>query len=279
MKSGRSLSSYFRAKKVIVTGGSSGIGKAVARSLLGYGADVTIVSDRIDKLQHTAEEFKTEGLYPTIIQCDLAKSEDIARLVDRVATDLGVPDIIINNAGFAVYRTFEQSSLNEIKRLMEVNLLGAMQLTRHFLPEFIRRRSGAIVNMASIAGTMAITPNGTYCAAKHGLVAWSKCLRYELARFNIHVNIICPGRVLTPFFNHETFRSRAARPETGYVVPLPAVVNGTLMAIMKNRSLTYIPHTLGLLSWLNATFPCAIGLIYRRLMLSRIESIYNPKQQ
>lgn len=74
------------------------------------------------------------------------------------------------NAGFAVYRTFEQSSPDEIGRLMKVNLLSAMILTKCLLPAFIHRLSGIIANMASIAGTTAITPNGTYCAAKHGLV-------------------------------------------------------------------------------------------------------------
>jgi short-subunit dehydrogenase len=277
MKPGKSPSHYFRGKKAIVTGGSSGIGKEIARSLLRYGAVVTIVSDRLDKLQLALEEFKAEGLCANAIQCDLSKSEDIENLFDRVASDFGAPDIIINNAGFAVYRTFEQSSLDEIGRLIEVNLLGAMRLTRSFLPELIRRRSGAIVNMASIAGTMAITPNGTYCAAKHGLVAWSECLRYELARFNIQVNVICPGRVLTPFFDHETFQLRAARPETGYTLPLSVVVERTLMAIIKNQFLTYIPRTLGVLSRLKAALPFMINPLYERLMMNRIDSIYNQK--
>lgn len=277
IKSNKSLHDYFLAKKVIVTGGSSGIGKALAHSLLSHGADVTIVSDRMDALQLALKEFETQGLCASALQCDLAKGEDVVRLVDRVVTELGAPDIIVNNAGFAVYRTFEQSSINEIDRLMEVNLLAAMRLTRHFLPEFIRRRSGIIVNMASIAGTMAITPNATYCAAKHGLVGWSECLRYELARFNVQVNVICPGRVLTPFFDHETFRLRAARPETGYTLPLSLVVEGTLKAIVKNRFITYIPGTLRFLSWLKAALPFMVDPVYRRLMLNRIDSIYNGR--
>ncbi len=274
MKSVGSPLNYFKNKKVIVTGGSSGIGKAIAHGLLKIEAEVTIVSDRADSLRLTSEEFKADSLHVNTLQCDLANSQEISNLFDRVSSDDNIPDIIINNAGYAVYRTFEQSSPGEIERLIQVNLLGAMSLTRYFLPEFIRRRSGTIVNMASIAGTMAITPNGTYCSAKHALVAWSECLRYEISRFNINVNVICPGRVLTPFFDHETFQLRSARPETSSTLPLAVVVEGTLNAIMKNRFITYMPKTLGFLSWVKSAFPFIINPIYQKLMHSRIKSIY-----
>ena len=277
MRSKNLITNTFQGKKIVITGGSSGIGKALAHALLVQGSVVTIVSNRIDTLQSASEDFKAQGLNAVALQCDLANCQDIEKLVNRIISDHGIPDILINNAGFAVYRTFEQSSLDEIERLMQVNLLSAMRLTKLFLPGFIQRKSGIIVNMASIAGKLAITPNGTYSTAKHGLVAWSECLQYELSRFNIAVNVICPGRVLTPFFDHETFKSRSKRKETGHVVPLADVVNGTLRAIKKNRFMTYIPNTLGLISWLKATFPTVINPIYRRLMLSRIESIYNPK--
>jgi len=161
--------------------------------------------------------------------------------------------------------------------LIAVNLLASMRLTRHFLPWFIQRRSGSIVNMASIAGTMAITPNAAYCAAKHALVGWSECLSYELAGFNIHVNVICPGRVLTPFFDHETFRSRKTRRETNYTVPLPRVVDGALKAIHKNRSFKFIPPTIGLISYLKASLPFLFNPAYRVLMHSRINSIYKKR--
>lgn len=273
----KSLSNFFGAKKVIITGGSSGIGKALAHGFLSHGAHVVIVSDRMDGLQRALEEFETEGLRANALPCDLAKGEEIVSLVGRVVREFGAPDIIVNNAGFAVYRTFEQSSLDEINRLIEVNLLASLRLTRCFLPELIQRRSGIIVNMASVAGTMVITPNATYCTAKHGLVSWSECLRYELARFNIHVNVICPGRVLTPFFDHETFRLREPRPETGYTLSLSRVVEGTLEGIVKNRFMTYIPRTLGILSWLKRALPFIVNPVYRNLMLSRIDSVYNRR--
>ena len=95
----------------------------------------------------------------------------------------------------------------------------------------IAKSSGQIVNVASIAGRLVITPNCTYTAAKHGLVALSEALRYELGYFGIKVNVVCPGRIETPFFDHETFQQREKRPETKYTVPIEKVSRGIIRAI------------------------------------------------
>jgi short-subunit dehydrogenase len=272
-----SFQKFYSGKKVLITGGSSGIGKALAHNLLTHGADVSILSEKADALQSALEEFSASGYSAHAFHCDLADGQTIPGVANRIISQTGVPDILINNAGFAVYRTFEQSPVEEIDRLIAVNFLASVRLTRHFLPFFIQRRSGSIVNMASIAGTMAITPNATYCASKHALVAWSECLSYELAGFNIHVNVICPGRVLTPFFDHETFQSRKTRRETDYTVPLTRVVDGTLNAIYKNCAFKYIPLTIGLISYLKASIPFLFNPAYRVLMHSRINSIYDRR--
>ena len=277
MSSAEHLSRYFTGKKALVTGGSSGIGKSLAQGLLRHGAEVVIVSDNGEALRTALEELRAAGNAVSSYRCDLAESGQIERLARSIVDERGVPDILINNAGFATYRTFEQTPLEEVERLLKVNLLGAMLLTRHLLPGFIQRRSGAIVNMSSIAGTIPMTPCGTYSAAKHGMVAWSETMLSELARFDIHVNVICPGRVETPFFSHETFRRRAARPETKLTLPMSVVVEETLKAIAANRFLTYVPRTLGWLSWLRAAFPFAVNPVLRWLMRARVESLYTIK--
>jgi short-subunit dehydrogenase len=273
----KTLASFFSGKRVAITGGSSGIGKALAQRILALGAKVAIISEKPEFLESTRNELSAEGLSVCAFACDLASPEEISVLVSTVIAEVGVPDILINNAGFAVYRTFEQSSLAEIDRLVAVNMLASLRLTHYFLPYFIERNSGIIVNMASIAGTMPITPNATYCAAKHALVSWSECLSYEVERFGIHVNTICPGRVLTPFFDHETFRTRAARRETAYTVALGKVVDGTLCAIYRDRAFTYIPRTLGLISYFRSSLPFLFRPAYRILMRSRINSIYGQR--
>ncbi|MBV9126485.1 MAG: SDR family NAD(P)-dependent oxidoreductase [Verrucomicrobia bacterium] len=265
---------YFRGKKVLVTGGSSGIGEALALAMIALDAEVAVVAHRPEKLGRAVTEAKAR-----VFVCDLSDAAQTARLAEQMLAEFGTPDVLVNNAGFATYRPFEQIPADEMEALLSVNLLAALRLTRALLPGFIARRSGAIVNMASIAGRLPLTPNMAYTAAKHGMVAWSECLSYELARFGIQVNVICPGRVETAFFDHETFRTRAERPETRYTVPLERVVAGTLAAIARGRVVTYIPWTLALFAWAKSAFPFIVGPFYRRLVLGRVETLYQSQNR
>jgi len=149
-----------------------------------------------------------------------------------------------------------------------------MRCVKGFLQPMISRRSGSIVNMASIAGRMTLTPNGTYSSSKHAMVTWSEVLKYELARFGIQVNVICPGRVETSFFDHETFKTRAPRAETKYTITVEQVSKATLQAIARNRFMTYVPWTFGLMVWAINTFPWLVKPIYNRLLQSRLNSYY-----
>jgi len=264
----------FSDKLVLITGGSSGIGKQIAIDCLRAGAKVIIVSENLERLQQVKIELSVVSSVG-IVQCDIGDTQTIYKMRETVLNTYGCPDIIINNAGFATYRTFESSDLSEIERLVNVNLMGALRCTKVFLPEMIIRRSGTIVNMASIAGRMIITPNATYCAAKHGMVAWSEALKYELAPFNIQVNVICSGRVETAFFDHETFQKRVPRPETRYTTTVGDVSKATLQAIAGHRVMTYVPWTLGLVVGLINAFPWLVKPILGRLLLSRINTIYN----
>ena len=262
-------------KLILITGGSSGIGKHLAADMLRSGATVIVVGERADRLDKAIEELS--AISPKVFgqRCDVGTCDDILRMRDQVLQTHGCPDVLINNAGFATYRTFEETEPKEIERLVSVNLLGAMRCTQAFLPQMIARGSGAIVNMASIAGRLIITPNATYGAAKHALVAWSEALRYELARFNIQVNVICPGRVETPFFDHETFQNRVPRAETRFTITLEDISRATRRAIANNQFMTYVPRTLGFLVWLTNAVPFLVKPIYGRLIRARIKSIYN----
>jgi short-subunit dehydrogenase len=139
----------------------------------------------------------------------------------------------------------------------------------------IERREGTIINMASIAGRIPITPNSVYCASKHGLVALSQTLRYELSRYNIEVHVVCPGRVVTPFFDHETFRNRLSRAETRYTASMKDVSRATLRAIGTRKFMIYVPRTMGWLAWaLNGT-PWLTKPLLDHLMAARMRSYYD----
>lgn len=260
---------------ILITGGSSGIGKQLATDLLRSGAQVIVIGNAPDHLAKALVDLSVISPRVSGIECDLGNRDSVLRMNEQVLDQYGCPDILINNAGFGTYRTFEASDLEEIERLVDVNLMAAVRCTKLFLTHMIRRRSGAIVNMASIAGRIILTPNGTYCAAKHAMVAWSEVLKYELSRFKIQVNAICPGRVETAFFGHETFKKRAPRAETRYTTTVEDVSRATLRAIARNRFLTYVPRTLGVLVWLSNALPFLVRPVYARFMLRRIESVYD----
>lgn len=265
-------------KNILITGGSSGIGKHLAGKLLESDNEVVIASNNLYNLEQTAKEFKKISPKIFFYYVDIGNTESVHNMSEALFREHSCPDILVNCAGFATYHTFEESPLEEIEQLVNVNLLGAMRCTHSLLPMMIARGYGSIVNIASIAGKLVMTPNGVYSASKHGLVAWSETLKYELARFNIDISVICPGRVETAFFNHDSFRTRSPRSEIQFTVPIEVVTQKTISAIEKKRFLTFIPSYYVLLIWLINTFPYLLKPIYGRLLTNRIEDIYKQKK-
>ena len=198
----------------MITGGSSGIGFAIAQRLAGFGAKVVLIADGQDRLDVAVRALGGAGAQVSSIVCDVGDPVAVRDAIVSLRREHGVPDVLINNAGFAVYRTFEESDPAEIEKLFNVNFAGHLLCTKAVLDGMIARGSGHIVNIASVAGLFTLTPNAVYGAAKSGIVAWSRALRVELDRFGIGVSVVCPGRVETPFFDHETFQRRRARRET-----------------------------------------------------------------
>lgn len=267
--------SIFAGKVVMITGGSKGIGKQVAKDLLSRGAQVIICSHHPSNLEQARAELARVGHQIDACVCDVRYTDQVNKLAEYVLRQYGHVDILINNAGYAVYRPFEESSLDQVLDLLDVNLAGAMRCTKAFLPGMIARRSGRIVNVSSIGGETIITPNAVYCAAKHGMVAWTKALRYELAYYNIAVNVVCPGHTKTNFHDHPTFRRRDAyRRKRARSLTVKAVSDRTLDAIRKDRIVTYIPWWQGFIVWVLNALPFMTVPIWDRIMQRRIAQLY-----
>jgi len=267
--------SVFAGKVVVVTGGSSGIGKQVAKDLLSLGGRVIICSRQPSKLEQARTELTRVGHQIDARVCDVRYTEDVNRLAEYVLRQYGQVDILVNNAGYAVYRPFEESSVEEVLDLLDVNLAGAMRCVKAFLPDMMAHRSGRIVNVSSIGGETIITPNAVYCAAKHGMVAWTKAIRYELAHYNIAVNVICPGYTRTSFHNHPSFRRRDVYRKKGARSLTVETVSGKILdAIRKDRVVTYIPAWQRLVVWALNALPFVTVPIWDRVMQQRIAQLY-----
>lgn len=168
----------------VVTGGGKGIGEAIARALATAGASVTIMGRDLQALNAVASEIKGKA-----IQLDVAKPETVLTAFD----DAGAVDILVNNAGLASSAPFERTDEYLWHNTLEVNLTGAFRCTHAVLQGMKAKKFGRIVNVASTAGLKGYAYVSAYCAAKHGLVGFTRSLAAETARQGITVNAVCPG--------------------------------------------------------------------------------------
>jgi NAD(P)-dependent dehydrogenase (short-subunit alcohol dehydrogenase family) len=179
----------------LVTGASSGIGKRMALVLASVGARVAITARRADALAEIEKE--SEGLAGSIhaFPCDLTNESDRAQLINDVQSILGPIDVLVNNAGAVNAVAIENESLEMFHRMVELNLVAPWHLAKLVGEQMVERRSGSIINIASILGVVGATPakDSGYSAAKGGLVNLTRELALQWARKGVRVNAICPG--------------------------------------------------------------------------------------
>jgi NAD(P)-dependent dehydrogenase (short-subunit alcohol dehydrogenase family) len=184
---------FIMGKVALVTGASSGMGKAAALKLAREGYIVYGAARRVEEMR----ELSDAGGHP--VKLDVTNEEEMAACVNRIVEEQGGIDVLINNAGFGLYGSVEETSMADARYQLEVNLFGAARLTQLALPHMRARKSGTIINITSMGGKI-YTPLGAwYHAAKHALEGFSDCLRLELKQFGINVIIIEPGIILTSF--------------------------------------------------------------------------------
>lgn len=185
-------------KIALVTGGGRGIGREIALTLAGYGADVAVnYSGSKEKAEETAELIRAAGGRAAVIQADIAKKEDCVRLFKETAEMLGPIDILVNNAGITRDNLAVRMSETEFEQVIDTNLKGAffcMQLAGKVM---MKKRYGRIVSLSSISGIRGNVGQINYCAAKAGIVGMTKCLAKELASRNVTVNAVAPGYIDT----------------------------------------------------------------------------------
>ncbi|WP_334183810.1 SDR family oxidoreductase [Novosphingobium sp.] len=207
-------------KVIVITGASSGLGEAAARLLASQGAKVVIGARRADRLRALATEIGIgdEGFLVT----DVTNRSDVQALVDRAVSLHGQIDVILNNAGLMPSSYLELLKVNEWGRMVDVNIKGVLYGIAAALPHMIARKSGHIINVASVAGHK-VNPGGSvYAATKHAVRVISEGLRQEVAQHNIRSTIISPGAVATELRDTITDPTVAEGMRKGYETALPA---------------------------------------------------------
>src|SRR4051795_11547177 len=183
----------------VITGASSGIGEATARALVADGYRVALLARRADRLQALAAELGDGAI---AIQADVTDRDALVAAGRRVHAELGAADVLVNNAGVMLLGPFTSEQREEQRRMVEVNLLGAMTATEVFLDQ-LRDGGGDLVNISSVAGRTARPGNAAYAATKWGMNGWSESLRQELQP-DIRVIVIEAGAVTTELVDHIT---------------------------------------------------------------------------
>jgi 3-oxoacyl-[acyl-carrier protein] reductase len=188
-----------RGKVAVVTGGSRGIGLAIARVFAAAGARVAICGLDSERLASASALITAHhpGANVTWLPCDVSRFEQARHLHATVDASLGVPDVVVNNAGVVVRERLDEMSESQWDHVLGANLKGTFNVTRVFLPQMRARGSGRIINVASISGRQGTARLTAYCAAKHGVVGFTRALAEETRDAGLQVNAICPGSVDT----------------------------------------------------------------------------------
>jgi ketoreductase len=181
----------------LVTGGGTGIGKAIARALAEKGARVAIASRNPSNLEATTNEFRAAGLSALPLRVDVKKKDEIEAAVARVRESWGGIDILVNNAGVSGLNRMDDPDDRRWSEIIETNLTGAYLVTKVALQAMNGRKGGRIINISSVLGKFGVPGYSAYCASKHGLIGFTKALALELVGRDITVNAICPGWVET----------------------------------------------------------------------------------
>ena len=185
---------YLEGKHAIVTGGSRGIGAAIAAEFVGRGAKVTIMGRQRETLEAKAAELRGDpGVTVAVEQCDVSDASSVTTAFSNAIGSLGPAYILVNNAGIATSRTFTQLSLDVWNDVVTTNMTGTYLCTSEVLPSMISAREGRIVNIASTAGLRGYKTMSAYCASKHGVIGLTRALALETAKQGITVNAVCPS--------------------------------------------------------------------------------------
>jgi 3-oxoacyl-[acyl-carrier protein] reductase len=194
----------------IVTGSGQGIGRGVALCFARAGAHVVIADQAPERIAPVAAEAERLNVQALGVPTDVSRGDEVKRLIQRTIERFGKIDILVNNAGKVIVKQMVEQSEADWDHVVDVNLKGVFLCCRYVVPEMIARRRGAIVNIASIAAFHVTVPHVPYAASKAGVVALTRDLAYEVARYGIRVNAIAPGPIATPMSQAVSVEQREA---------------------------------------------------------------------
>jgi hypothetical protein len=251
---------------ILITGASSGIGAATARCFAREGYRLILAARRVDRLDALAQEIRQQGGDARPIPADLSRLEDIQRLAKSALEYAGRIDILFNNAGFGRLDWLEGlSPVEDVQGQIQVDLLGLIWMTQAVLPHMIQRRSGHIINMASLASWVAPPTYSVYAAAKFGVRGFTEALRREASIYGVQVSGIYPGAVDTEFGTQARIHRKTGITTPGRLrLSADAVAQAVLRLAQRPRRAVILPGYMRFVVTLNIMFPSWVDWAIRK---------------
>jgi short-subunit dehydrogenase len=256
-------------RRILITGASSGIGKALAQQLAPLGAKLILAARSEDKLAELAGTLPGGAL---VVPTDVTKEDDRRHVLEQAVEKLGGLDVLVNNAGLASWAHFADSTEDILRQIMEVNFFAPAELIRRAIPILVNGVQPAVVNVASRCGRRAMPAWSEYSASKYALCGLTEALRGELARFDIDILLIVPGLTSTDLSQHLLRSEGRAKIEYDKGMPPDVVAAAIVKALRKNKTETWIGRDTQWMLRVNRWFPRLVDYLLARKVRKLYES-------
>ena len=228
------------APVAVVTGAGRGIGRAIAIALARRGHDVALLARTFEQLEETAAAVVATGRRALALRCDVASPHEVTHAYARTTSELGVPEVVVNNAGVVRRAKVHEMSDDDWDQVVDINLKGTFLVTRAWLPDMLAAKRGRIVNVSSISGTLGTPLLSSYCAAKWGILGFTKALAAELEGTGVVALSVLPGSVDTEMLKGSGYAPRMSPDDVANVVvyaalDAPSAMNGSSVEVFGGR--------------------------------------------
>ena len=259
----------FKNKVVVITGASSGIGEASAIKFAQKNAKIVLIGRRKEKLLEVEKKLSKFRIETLVCKCDVSEKSEVENMCKEVLNKFGTIDVLVNNAGFGIYGKVSELSIEEIEAQMSTNYLGMVYCIKNFLPTMLEKKSGHIVNVASVAASFGLPGIASYCASKFAMLGFSEGLSHELKRTGVGITVVSPIMVRTNFFDHPSFESLPKYSPTA--LSAKTVAKAVVKAANSSRLEIIVPSMVRGAVWAKHTFPYIINPIIGSAFKKQLE--------